>query len=94
MTTAKQKNLDKDRAALADIEKQKEHRLREERLAQHRAHLQEQLQIRRDYYSLGLAHKLVIFSLFLFLMVFVGFLVLSYFPPTKDRVFQLINTIL
>lgn len=90
--TAKKSQAEK--AQFQEMEREREHKAREARLHQHRAHLQEQLQIRRDYYSLGITHKLIIVGLFLMLSTFVAFLVLSYFPPTKVKVFELLNHII
>lgn len=66
---------------------------REERLEGHRKYLQEQMVIRRDYYKLGLFHKIIIVSLFLLLLTFVCFLVLSYFPPTKTILFRTMHQV-
>ncbi|MCR9206555.1 MAG: hypothetical protein NXH75_18370 [Halobacteriovoraceae bacterium] len=52
------------------------------------------MHIRRDYYSLGFAHKFIIISLFMLLSCFVVFLVLSYFPPMKDKVFGLLKHVI
>lgn len=67
---------------------------RDKRLEEHRRYLHEQMLIRRDYYSLGLIHKLIIFTLFFTLSAFVAFLVLSYFPVTKDFVHNFIGKVL
>lgn len=74
--------------------KEKELREREKRLQEHRNYLNEQMLIRQDYYSLGLAHKMIILVLFLTLSAFVAFLVLSYFPPTKDMIHDFIEKLL
>ena len=74
--------------------KEKELRNREQRLQQHREYLNEQMQIRQDYYSLGLVHKMIILVLFLTLSTFVAFLVLSYIPATKHIVHNVIYQLL
>jgi hypothetical protein len=74
--------------------KEQEIREREQRLQGHRQYLHEQMMIRRDYYKLGLVHKLIIFILFTLLFTFVTFLVLSYFPPTKSTIFKALHQIL
>ncbi len=74
--------------------REQEMREREERLQGHRQYLQEQMLIRRDYYKLGMVHKLIIFILFILLFTFVTFLALSYFPPTKSTIFKALRQIL
>lgn len=90
----KSKSTDAEKALFLEREKERELKQREARLAQHRAHLEEQMHIRRDYYSLGMVHKMIIFGLFLMLSSFVTFLILSYFPPTKDKVFELLKLVI
>jgi hypothetical protein len=74
--------------------KEKELRDRERRLQEHKRYLNEQMELRKDYYSLGLLHKAIILVMFLTLSSFVAFLVLSYFPPTKDIVHNFIQKLL
>ena len=74
--------------------KERELRAREQRLQEHRQYLNDQMELRKDYYSLGLMHKVIILVLFLTLSSFVAFLVLSYFPPTKDIVHNFIQNLL
>lgn len=88
------KNQSAEKALFLEREKERELKQREARLAQHKQHLEDQMHIRRDYYSLGFAHKFIIMSLFLMLSCFVAFLVLSYFPPTKDHVFRLLKHVI
>ncbi|GEM_PF-2956241 len=90
----KQDNLSKEKQLLEDQRKESENRARDARLEQHRRHLQEQVVIRQDYYSLTIFHKLIIVVMFVLLLSFVCFLLLSYFPPTKDTIFNLIHKIL
>lgn len=89
---SKQSKADKD-AYLQQV-KEKELREREERLQGHRQYLHEQMLIRRDYYKLGMVHKLIILVLFLLLTAFVLFLVMSYFPPTKSFIFKTLRQVL
>ncbi|MCF8060754.1 MAG: hypothetical protein K9K67_15735 [Bacteriovoracaceae bacterium] len=86
--------LAKDKVLLEKKRSERQDKEKEARLEEHRRHLQEQMLLRQDYYSLTLFHKLIILVLFIFLFTFVSFLVLSYFPPTKETIFGLIELIL
>lgn len=97
MSQANLKTTGDSKAERQQLERQRreqEHREREQRLQEHREYLHEQMLIRRDYHALTIFHKMIILILFLSLSLFVGFLVLSYFPPTKDFVHNLIQSAL
>lgn len=91
-SNSKQNKADKE-AYLQGL-KEQELREREERLQGHRKYLHEQMMIRKDYYKLGMVHKLIILVLFMLLTAFVLFLVMSYFPPTKSYIFKTLRQVL
>lgn len=93
-TSSASKQSKAEKEAYLQQVKDRELREREERLQGHRQYLHEQMMIRKDYYKLGMVHKLIILVLFLMLFSFVCFLVMSYFPPTKSFIFKTLRQVL
>ena len=89
-----QKRHEEEKALYLEKEKYKELKEREERLANQRARLESELNVQRDYYSLGLFHKFIILGLFSSLSLFIIFLILSYHPSTKNHIFKLLGYVI
>ncbi len=90
----KQIDLEKEKNQFKELEKERELKRQRQRLEEHREQLRQQMFLRSDYYELGLTHKLLIGLLLIFLLGFVGLLILTYIPATKKLASSFMNLFL